>query len=167
MQAYLLFQNVKPSIVEDIFMWFRGEDRNLYKTALGSLATNRKLRLAFLQKKPVTEQIAWMHKTLQLKSSDMIGEHLLQVYFMKGQEALLVTFCDALEIPHDGKGQVEGELPETLDADKLKTAVDALLEKNDPALVSLYLHTFNLQTPEGWDELSKVLESDERLKLDA
>ena len=165
MQAYELFQNIKPVIVEDMFKWFRDEDRNLYKTALGSLATSRKLRLAFLQKKPVTEQITWMHKTLQLKSSDMIGEHLLQVYFMKGQEELLVTFCDALEIPHDGKGQVEGDLPDSLDPDKLKTAVDALLDKNDPALVSLYLHTFNIQTPDGWEELSKVLENDERLKL--
>ena len=122
MQAHQLFQNVKPSIVEDMFMWFRGEDRNLYKTALGSLATNRKLRLAFLQKKPVVGQIAWMHKTLQLKSSDMLAEHLLQVYFMKGQEALLVTFCDGLEIPHDGKGQVAGALPETLDPEKRKNS---------------------------------------------
>lgn len=165
MHAYELFQNVKPSIVQDMFQWFRDEDRNLYKTALGSLATNRKLRLVFVQKKPVAEQIAWMHKTLQLKTSDMIGEHLLQVYFMKGQEEMLVTFCDALGIPHDGKGQVEGDLPESLDGEKLRTAVDALLEKHDPALVTLYLHTFNIQTPDGWKELGEVLENDVRLKL--
>ena len=165
MHAYELFQNIKPSIIQDMFQWFRDEDRNLYKTALNSLATNRKLRLAFLQKKPVTEQISWMHKNLQLKSCDMIGEHLLQVYFMKGQEDMLVTFCDALDIAHDGKGQVEGELPESLNSEKLKTAVNSLLEKNDPALVALYLHTFNIQTPEGWKELGEVLENDERLSL--
>ncbi|MFK7912086.1 MAG: hypothetical protein AB8F34_16020 [Akkermansiaceae bacterium] len=165
MHAYELFQNVKPSVVQDMFQWFRDKDRNLYKTALGSLATNRKLRLVFLQKKPIAEQIDWMHKTLQLKTSDMIGEHLLQVYFMKGQESMLVTFCDALEIPHDGKGQVEGDLPDTLDPEKVKTAVDALLENNEPALVSLYLHTFNIQTPDGWKELGEVLENDDRLKL--
>ena len=56
MHAYELFQNIKPSIVTDMFMWMRETDRNLYKTALGSLASNRKLRLPFLQKKPVTEQ---------------------------------------------------------------------------------------------------------------
>jgi hypothetical protein len=165
MQAYELFQNVKPSIISDMFMWMRDTDRELYKTALGSLATNRKLRLAYLQKKPASEQIEWMHKTLKLKTSGMIAEHLLQVYFMKGQESLLVTFCDALEIPHDGKGQVENELPETLDTDKLQTAVDSLLEKNDPALVTLYLHTFNLQTPDGWTGLTETLANDARLKL--
>ena len=165
MHAHELFQNVKPAIVTDMFMWMRETDRDLYKTALGSLATNRKLRLPFLQKKPAAEQIAWMHKTLNLKTSDMIGEHLLQVYFMKGQEGMLITFCDALEIPHDGKGQVESDLPDALDPDKLKTAIGALLEKNDPALVTLYLHTFNIQTPDGWTALSDALSSDERLQL--
>lgn len=165
MQAHQLFQSVKPALVNDLFMWMRETDRKLYKTALGSLATNRKLRLAFLQKKPAAEQIAWMHKTLQLKTSDMIGEHLLQVYFMQGQNEMLATFCDGLGIPHDGDGQVEGDLPESLDADKLKTAVDSLLEKYDPALVALYLHTFNIQTPDGWEELSKVLAEDTRLAL--
>ena len=165
MQAYELFQAVKPSIVSDMLMWMRETDRSLYKTALGGLASNRKLRLPFLQKKPVTEQIAWVHKNLQSKASNMIAEHLLQVYFMQGQEALLITFCDALDIPHNGKGQVEGEIPETLDADKLKTAIEALLEGNDPALVTLYLRTFNLQTPDGWSAMTDALESDERLKL--
>lgn len=165
MNAHQLFQNVKAPIVEDIFMWFRNEDKNLYKTALGSLAANRKLRLAFIQKKPVKEQINWIHKTLQLKTSDMIGEHLLQVYFMKGQEDMLTTFCDAMEIPHDGKGQVEGELPDALDTEKLQSAIDALLDKFDPALVTLYLHTFNIQTPDGWEELHDVLKNDNRLTL--
>jgi hypothetical protein len=165
MQAHELFQKLKPSIVTDMLMWMRETDRSLYKTALGSLASSRRLRLPFLQKKPVTEQISWIHKTLALKSSDTIAEHLLQVYFMQGQEKMLVTFCDSLDIPHNGKGQVEGELPENLDAGKLKTAVDALLEQNDPALVTLYLRTFNLQTPEGWTALADTLESDERLKL--
>lgn len=165
MNAYELYQNVKPSVITDLFMWMRDTDRELYRNALGSLAANRKMRLPYLQKKSVAEQIEWMLKTLKLKPSNMMGEHILQVYFMKGQEAMLVTFCDALEIPHDGNGQVESELPKSLDADKLKKAVDALLEKNDAALVTLYLHTFNLQTPDGWDELAKTLESDKRLKL--
>lgn len=165
MKSYELYTNVKPSVIHDLFMWMRDTDRELYKNALGSLAANRKMRLPYLQKKPVAEQIAWMHKTLKLKSSNMMGEHILQVYFMTGQEAMLITFCDELEIPHDGKGQVESELPTSLDADKLKKAIDALLENHEPALISLYLHTFNLQTPEGWEELTKTLESDDRLKL--
>ena len=165
MTAHELFKNVKSSLVQDLFQWMRDTDRELYKTALGSLATNRKMRLAYLQKKPVVEQINWMHKTLQLKTSDMIAEHLLQVYFMKGQEDMLAMFCDGLNIPHDGKGQVEGDLPESLDPEQLKSAIDALLEKYDPSLVALYLHTFNLQTPDGWTALTDALNNDKRLTL--
>lgn len=165
MTAHELFKTSPDTLIQDMFIWLRDTDRNLYKTALSSLASNRKLRTSYIQKKPATEQIAWMHKTLQLKSSDMIAEHILQVYFMKGQGTMLATFCDGLEIPHDGNGQVEGDLPETLDTDQLKTTIDTLLEKYDAPLVSLYLHTFNLQTPDGWTALAKTLESDDRLKL--
>lgn len=94
-----------------------------------------------------------------------MGEHLFQLYFMKGNEELLVTFCDTMGIEHDGKGAVEGELPESLDAGKAKEAVDALLTKFDSRLVTAYLNVFNLQSPGGWDTITAILESDDRLKL--
>lgn len=143
----------------------RTDERDLYKSTVATLANDRKLRTVFIQKKSVAEQIAWMHKTLKLKSSDMIGEHLFQVYFMQGQQALLVAFCDAMGIEHDGKGSVDGALPETLDTDKLKAAIDTLLESFDSHLVSLYLRIFNLQTQNGWENLTEILASDERLQF--
>jgi len=84
---------------------------------------------------------------------------------MKGNEDLLVTFCDSMGIEHDGKGSVEGELPETLDADKVKASVSTLLEKFDHKLVTAYLYIFNLQTDGGWDSITDILESDKSLKL--
>lgn len=143
----------------------RNDERDLYKSTVATLANDRKLRPVFIQKKSVAEQIAWMHKTLKLKSSDMIGEHLFQVYFMQGQQALLVAFCDAMGIEHDGKGSVDGALPETLDTDKLKAAIDTLLKSFDPHLVSLYLRIFNLQTNNGWENLTEILATDERLQF--
>ena len=84
---------------------------------------------------------------------------------MKGQKELLISFCDGLGIEHDGEGSVEGTLPDALDDEKLKTTVDSLLENNDAKLVTLYLTVFNLQTPNGWENLQGILESDERLTL--
>ena len=165
MNTHEIYKQLDPAVVTQIFTYFRDEEREIYKTTLASLASNRKLRPVFLQRKPVVEQIAWMHKTLQLKSSDMIGEHLLQVFFMKGQKPLLITFCDTMGIKHNGEGSVEEALPEKLDADKLSKAVDALLADHDPKIVTLYLRVFNLQTPEGWDTLQNVLDTDERLVL--
>jgi hypothetical protein len=164
-KAHQIYQEIDPALVEDMFRWMRSEDRNLYKTTLSSLGQSRNLRLVFLQKKSVADQIAFMHKILKLKTQDLVGEHLLQVWFMKGQQDLLRTFCDRMEIEHDGNGQVVGELPETLDDEKLKGTIDRLLEMFDAKLVTVYLLVFNLQTPDGWENLEKVFQEDDRLKL--
>lgn len=165
MKAFEVYQQVDPALVTEMFLWIRDNERQLYKSAVASLTAARKLRPVFVEKKPVPEQIAWLHKTLRLRTSDTLGEHLFQAYFMKGQKGLLIGFCDGMGIEHDGEGSVEGSLPDTLDDDKLKATVDALLEAHDPKLVTLYLRIFNLQTPDGWDNLGKMLEEDERLTL--
>lgn len=165
MKAYEIYQTVDPSLVEEMLKWVREEERDLYKTTLGSLASNRKLRPVFVQKKSAPEQAAWMHKTLKLRTSDMIGEHLFQVWLMQGQQDLLTTFCEGMEIEHDGKGTVTGALPEEIDQAKLTATVETLVGKFDPKLVALYLYVFNLQTPNGWSAVSSVLEADKRLKL--
>lgn len=165
MKAFEVYQQVDPALVNDMFLWLRENERQLYKSAVASLTAARKLRPIFVEKKPVPEQIAWLHKTLKLRTSDTIGEHLFQAYFMKGQKQLLIAFCDGMGIEHDGEGSVEGSLPETLDDAKLKSTIDALLEANDAKLVTLYLRIFNLQTASGWENLGKIFEEDERLTL--
>ncbi|MGJ8657697.1 MAG: hypothetical protein ACSHX6_14715 [Akkermansiaceae bacterium] len=165
MNAYQIYQAADPALITDLFTWLRNDEKDLYKNTVASLAQDRKLRPVFIQKKSFPDQCSWLHKTLKLKSTDMMGEHLFQLFFMKGNEELLVTFCDAMEIEHDGKGSVEGELPDALDADKAKAAVDTLLEKFDAKLVTAYLYIFNLQSEGGWDSITAILESDDRLKL--
>jgi hypothetical protein len=164
-KAHELFKLLDPAIVAELFTTFREEEREIYKSTVASLAQARKLRPVYVQKKPVVEQIAWMHKTLNLRGSDMIGEHLLQVWFMKFQQPLLIKFCDGMEIDHNGEGSVEGELPSELDEAKLCSTIETLFGDFNPKIVSLYLHVFNLQTPGGWESLTKLLAADERVKL--
>ena len=165
MKPHELFKQVAPAIVAELFTTFREEEREVYKSALASLAQSRKLRPVFIQKKPVVEQIAWMHKTLKLRGSDTIGEHLLQVWFMKFQQPLLIGFCDGMGINHNGEGSVEGELPAEMDATRLKETVDGLYADFNPKVVSLYLYLFNLQRPGGWDALTDMLANDGRIVL--
>ncbi len=165
MKAHELYAAVDPSIVTQMLDWFRANDRNVYKSAVATLAGNRKLRPVFVEKKSLAEQYAWIHKTLKINACDTIGEHLLQAYLMAGQQSLLAMFCDGMGIPHDGKGSVVGDLPKKLDAERLASTVDRLVELFDPRLLTLYLECFNLQVPGGWPELTEKLSSDERLKL--
>jgi hypothetical protein len=164
-KAHELYTAADPALVTQMLDWFRDNDRNVYKSAVATLAQSRKLRLVFIQKKPLAEQYAWILKTLRVRQSDTIGEHLLQAWFMAGNQPMLAKFCDTMGIAHDGKGSVTGDLPEEIDAAKLDQAVDVLVADHDPKLVALYLHVFNLQTPGGWDALTAKLAADSRLAL--
>jgi hypothetical protein len=154
-----------PEVLKGILDWFRENDRNVYKSAVATLAGQRKLRPVFIQKKPMVEQYAWIHKSLKIRVFDAIGEQLLQSYLMTAQQSMLGMFCDGLGIPHDGKGSVIGELPESLDAGRLDETIDRLLGLFDPKVFTLYLRCFNLQQPGGWPELTAKLEGDGRLAL--
>lgn len=165
MKAHELYTAVDPAIVTQILDWFRANDRNVYKSAVATLASNRKLRPVFIEKKSMAEQYSWVHKTLKLRACDTIGEHLLQAYLMAGQQSLLAMFCDGMGIPHDGKGSVVGDLPKKLDPTRLDSTIERLVDIFDPKLFAVYLHCFNMQLPSGWPELTAKLETDERLKL--
>ena len=164
-KAHELYTAVDPAIVTQILDWFRANDRNVYKSAVATLAGNRKLRPVFIQKKSMVEQYAWIHKTLKIKACDTIGEHLMQAYLMAGQQSLLAMFCDGMGIPHDGKGSVVGDLPKKLDPVRLDSTIDRLVDIFDPKLFTIYLHCFNMQISGGWPELTAKIESDERLAL--
>jgi hypothetical protein len=164
-KAHEIYRQISPDLLKQMLDWFRDHDRNVYRSALASLAQTRKLRLVFIQKKPLPDQYAWIAKTLKAPSSDSIGEHLLQAWLMSAQQDLLVAFCDGVGIEHDGKGAVTGELPPEFEEEKVRQTVEGMLEASDPHLVALYLTVFNAQQPGGWAAVSSVLESDERLKL--
>lgn len=164
-KSHEIFSAVDPAVVAEMLDWFRDNDRNVYKSIVSTLASDRKLRPVFVQKKPLPEQYAWIQKTLQIKVCDPIGEQLLQSYLMAAQQSMLGMFCDGMGIPHDGKGSVVGDLPKALDKDKLDASVDKLVDVFDPKIFTLYLLCFNMQLPGGYPALTEKLESDERLKL--
>ena len=163
-KAYELYQKADPVLIADLLESLRKEEKELYQQVVAGLAVDRKLRPQFVMKKTPADQIAWLHKTLKLRTSDSVGEHLFQGYFMTQQKPMLATFCDAMGIEHDN-GTVEGALPETLAEDKLQNAVSALLANHNDKMATLYLRVFNMQTKDGWPNLSRILESDERLAL--
>ena len=165
MKAHELYTAVDPAIVTQILDWFRANDRNVYRSAVATLASNRKLRPVFIEKKSMLDQYAWIHKTLKLKACDTIGEHLLQAYLMAGQQSLLAMFCDGMGIPHDGKGSVVGDLPRKLDPERLANTIDRLADIFDNKLLAVDLHCFNMQLQNGWPELTEKLASDARLAL--
>jgi len=161
-KAYQIFQNLSPELARDAFHYLRTEQKEVYQSAVASLAGQRKLRPVFIQRKPPEQQYAWLAKTTKLKSTDEIDQHLLQLWLLKAHQQMLIEFLDGIGIEHDGEGGAD-DLPESLDAKKLAKTVDTLLDSNDPELVTAYLYTFQLQTETGWTEITDLIASDDRL----
>jgi len=162
MKAYQIFQHISPELAVEIFSYLRGNEKDTFKGLVASLAEQRKLRPIFVLKKTPDDQIAWLCKTARLKFADGADEHVLQTWLLNNQRDLLISFLDSMGIEHDGKGSVDN-LPDTLDADKLKSTADQLLENNPEEIVKVYLHVFQLQRSNGWPTLGDLLENDARL----
>jgi hypothetical protein len=158
MNASQIFSAMDDATASGVFQYLRNQERKIYSAALSSLCTHKKLRPVVVQKKPVLEQIDWMLKNVRQKSANEIAENVLQLWLLKGNSKLLVAFLDGLGITHDGEGAAE-DIPETLDAGKLKATVDQLLSEYDPALVRVYLHTFQMQRKGGWREIAELIAS--------
>jgi hypothetical protein len=162
LSSYQIFHKLPASSSEEILRYMRDDERDVYKSALATLAAGRKLRAVFIQKRPLDKQLAWMTQSLSMKSGDSIAEQLLQVWLLKAKKDMLVSFLDEVGVEHDGDGAVD-DLPDKFDDGKLKSAVDKILSEHPADAVKIYLHIFQAQQPEGWDELGKILAEDERL----
>lgn len=163
MKAHLMFHLMTPATSQAITGWLRETEKQVFQSALASLAAQRKLRPIFVARKSRTEQIAWMAEQLKSKLNEAIGENLLQIWLMKGRPAMLISFLDTLGVAHDGNGGVEGDVPTTFDPEKVKAGAAALLEKHPAEEVAIYLNLFQLQQPGGWPELQAVIDADPRL----
>ncbi len=164
MKSYTIFEKIDEETLNVFLEWMRNQERNVYRAAVSELAALKKLRPLYVRQKPVAEQFAWLKKMLAWKPAETIGDHLLQVWLVRKHTDMLVSFLNTLGIEHNGQGVVDN-LPDSLDPEKLKKGVDDLFEKYPAGTVSLYLHMFQNQTPDGWTELQEVLDTDPRITL--
>jgi hypothetical protein len=76
---------------------------------------------------------------------------------------LLGDFLDALGIEHK-EGAVD-DLPKTIDDDKLKAAVQIILEKHPAEKAAVYLNAFAEMNEVDWPNLKTALDAEPRLQL--
>ena len=166
MKAHEIFQHASSDLTRNLFHYLRTEQKEVYQTAVATLAQGRKLRPVFIQRKRPEDQYVWLQKTTKLRGSEGVDEHLLQLWLLKAHQDLLVAFLDGVGIEHDGEGAAD-DLPEEIDAKKLKTTIDSLLKDHDAELIRIYLHTFQLQKTGGWETIDELIASDDRLRFES
>ena len=115
MKAHMMFTSMTPATSQAITGWLRETEKQVFQSALATLAAQRKLRPIFVARKTRAEQVIWMAEQLKSKLNEAVGENLLQIWLMKGRPAMLISFLNTLGVPHDGNGGIEGEITATLD----------------------------------------------------
>jgi len=159
-----IFQRMSPVLAANLFSYLHESEKPLYKATLEAIAKQRKLRPVFVERKPRNERNAWLHEALGRKASDAISAHILQIWLVGQQSALLCEFLDGLGIKHDENGTVE-QLPPAPPKEALEKVINELLQKHEPEIVAVYLNAFQALDDTGWTTLDEILRSDERVQL--
>jgi len=139
-------------------------EKQLYKNLIENLASQRKLRAIFVERKPRAERFAWIKEALSRKQNEHFAANLLQIWLVSRHAPMLCDFLDSLGIAHDTNGTVE-EIPAQPERETLEKGVAALLEKYDPAIVAVYLQAFQALDDTGWPLLAELMAADPRLQL--
>jgi hypothetical protein len=154
---------MSPGLATEILTFAYESDKPLYKATMQAVAEARKVRPVFLERQPKPQRHSAMLSTLTRPSLELITGNLIRGWLLKKYKGMLVDFLNALGITHN-EGVVD-DLPETMDDEKLKAAVEALLSKYAPETVAVYLNAFKDMNEVNWPNLNALLESDKRLQL--
>jgi len=146
------------------FVFLFEHEKPVYKAMIQNIASRRKLRPIFIERKPKRERYLWLQQALSQKSFDDLAIQLFQIWLLGAHREMICDFLDLLEIKHDGKGVVD-DLPPEPTREALTEALTKLLEKHAREIVAVYLHAFQAMDETGWSTLDEILSSDPRVAL--
>jgi hypothetical protein len=153
-------------LANEILLAVQKTNKKLYRTALEVMAPRMGIRVPILIEMPKTQRHeAWI-RILSRPEMEVLSFNLFSTWLIESQRPMLCAWLDALGIEHGENGCADAFPPEP-EAAKLKQGVNILLEKFDPAIVSVYLRTFNQIDETQWAALDEILKSDARLGLKA
>ena len=132
MTAIEIFGQMSAPQASEILNWLLENDREAYRSCAGMLASRRKLRPVFVERKPREERNLWMREVLSKPANADLALEILQVWVLGKNERMVCDFLDALGVEHDGKGLIE-ELPAEPQASKVTAALEAIVSKYPPA----------------------------------
>jgi hypothetical protein len=164
MKCHEIFSRLSPQLTNEIFAHLIEHEKPVYKAMIQNIATRRKLRPVFIERKPKTERHIWLRQALSMRGADDIATQLLQIWLLGAHRQMICDFLDSLGIKHDGKGVVDS-LPPEPSREALTDTITKLLEGRSAEVVAVYLHAFQAMDETGWSTLDEVLANDSRVAL--
>ena len=165
MTATEILSRLGPERSADVVDWLAEHDKGSHKSCAAMLASRRKLRPVFVERKPRAERNLWMAENLARGSNADLALEVLQVWTLGRNERLVCDFLDALKIPHNGKGVID-DIPAEPPAASVHAAVGAVLAKHEPLAVFIYLNLFSESSGGSWAALREALGADGQLSAD-
>jgi hypothetical protein len=159
-----IFARLPVPVAGQIFDYLAKEQPNLLHVVTETFCREQKLRPVFVQRKAKGDRYKWLQAGLGRQRHMGDAAHLLQIWLVGAHSKLLCDFLDGLGIAHDEQGTIE-DLPAPPEKAKLAEVVDRLFATHDPAIVPVYLHTFQATDEKGWPPLEELLAEDPRLKM--
>lgn len=163
LKCHELIGFMPPELAEQIIEFLYSSDKQTYKTALAAVAEAHRVRPVFFERKPRKERHAQMLETLTRPRMEETAATVLREWLLKAEKPMIVDFLNALGIEHQD-GLVE-DFPKEMDPDKIRQAVELLLQKYDRMKVIIYLNTLTATSGVEWGALEDMLEHDERLQI--
>jgi hypothetical protein len=161
--SHELFGFMPSEMALEIIEWAYTNDKPLYKTVLKAVADIKRVRPVFLERQPRKERHQTVLASLMRPNLELTAANLIRTWLLKKHTPMLAQFLEALGIPH--KDGVVDDLPEKVDDEKLKNAIEGLLQKYPKELVAVYLHAFNTMNDPKWKLLEEMLNNDPRLQF--
>jgi len=165
MQAYEIFSKLSPEGRAAVFQGLYETNRSTYRGAMQVLATRRKLRPVFLEKKPRPERDQWMADMMARPAQSDLAIETLQSWLLTCRKEMILAFLGHLGLEHDGNGLIE-DLPPEPSPGKVREAVASLLEKFPSYEVAAYLNLFVEMDPEHWPTLVTLLAEEPALRFE-
>jgi len=164
--THTLWPAMPPQLANDILLSVQKTNKKLYRTAVDVMAPRMGIRVPILLEMPKASRHGTWIQILARPELEVLSFNLLSTWLIETQRPMLCAWLDSLGIEHAENGCAD-VFPPQPDASLLRKGVDVLLGKFDPAIVTVYLHSFNQIDETQWPELEKILQEDSRLQLKA
>jgi hypothetical protein len=161
--SHEMFGFMTPALAVRILEYTHDNNKELYRTALLSVAEAKKLRPTFFERTPRSTRHAEMATMLSRPRLELVAANLLREWLMKDRTAMLGDFLDSLAIPH--KDGAVDDLPPSVEDARLTAAVDGLLGKYPAEEVVVYLNAFYTMNDVRWPNLESMLKTEPRLQF--
>ena len=161
--THAIWPTLPPQLANDILLAVQKGNKKLYRTAVEVMAPRMGIRVPTLLEMPKAQRHATWIQILARPEMEVLSFNLLSTWLIENQRPMLCAWLDALGIEHGENGCAD-TFPPQPEAALLKKGVDALLEKFDPAIVGVYLRTFNQIDETQWPALDEILRTEPRLQ---